>query len=65
VNRRHVLGGRHLEGRGKYLVLAGVVMLLKSETPPVVGGGRNSPVNAIGIMSRPSRLGWACFSQRH
>ena len=51
--------------KGKHLVLAGVVMLLESERPPVAGGGKNSPVNAIGIMSRSGGLGWACFSQRH
>lgn len=40
-------------------------MLLKSETPLVAGGGRNCLANAIGIMSRSGRLGWACFFQRH
>jgi hypothetical protein len=40
-------------------------MLLESETPLVAGGGKNSPGNAIGTMSRSGGLGWACFSQRH
>jgi hypothetical protein len=40
-------------------------MLLESEMPLEVGEGKNSPVNAIGILNRSARSGWACFSQRH
>jgi len=65
VSLQHVLGGRHLEEREKHLVFAEVVMLLTSEMPLVIGEGKNSPVNAIGISNRSGRLGWACFSQRH
>ncbi len=46
-------------------MLAGVVMLLRSEMPLAAAGGKGFPATAIWISSRSGRLGWACFSQKH